>query len=139
MFRVAMRVPLTGPWALLVGTVCIGLATYLFLTSSALLTQGIATDATVVGIDSRWGTDRAIYALVLEYQDQAGVSQRERTDYSWRHRWTRIGERAQIRYHPQRPSEFAIDSWYGLWMMPATFLVLGIAGCVGFLLRPSGG
>ena len=137
MFRIGMRVPLTGPWALLIGVICIGVATYLFLASNSLLSHGVATEAKVVGVDSRWESDGRTHALVLEFTDQGGAWHRERTGYDRHHRWTRTGERVRIRYNPQRPAEFAIDSWYGLWMMPATFLVAGLIGCAGFLVGPS--
>lgn len=136
MFGVGMRIPLTGPLGLLIGMICLGVASYLFLTSSSLITDGVATEAKVVDTDSRLGSDRRTYALILEFTDRDGVSHRERTGYSWRHRWTRTGEQLPILYNPLRPSEFAIDGWYGLWMMPLTFLAFGVAGCAGFLLGP---
>jgi len=131
------RIALTGPWALVVGMVCLGIATYLFLTSSTLLADGIATEATVVSVDSRRGSGARSYALTLEYTDQNGVSHRERTSYSQLHRWTRYGETVAIRYNPRNPAEFAIDSWYGLWMMPLGFAVVGVVACIGFLVGPS--
>jgi hypothetical protein len=130
------RVALTGPWALAVGMVCLGIATYLFLTSSALLTDGIATEAKVVGVDSRPGSGARSYALTLAYTDQDGTSHRERTGYSQFHRWTRYGARGgPLQSAP--PSEFSIDSWYGLWMMPLSFAAVGIAACIGFLVGPT--
>ena len=131
------RIPLTGPFALVVGMICIGVAVYLFMTSSSLLNDGVVTQAEVVGVDSRRSDGGRSYALTLEFQDQNGVIHRERTGYRKRHRWTRTGEQVQIRYNPRRPSEFVFDTWFGLWMMPIGFLVVGIAGCAGFLVGPS--
>ncbi|MEM7024362.1 MAG: DUF3592 domain-containing protein [Pseudomonadota bacterium] len=132
------RIALTGPWALAVGMICVGIATYMFMTSSALLTNGIATEAEVVDVDTHYHSGKRTVALTLAYTDETGVTHRERTGYSTRHRWTRRGEQIEIRYNPRLPSEFAIDSWYGLWMMPVGFAVVGIAACIGFLVGPRG-
>jgi hypothetical protein len=48
-----VRIPLRGPWALAVGAICIGIAVYQGLVSSTLAARGIATEATVVDVDSR--------------------------------------------------------------------------------------
>jgi hypothetical protein len=117
--------------------VCLGIALYMFLTSSTLLTKGIVTEATVVSVDSRPGSGSRSYALTLEFTDQNGVSHRERTGYSKLHRWTRYGEHVAIRYNPRRPAEFSIDSWYGLWMMLLGFEAVGITACIGFLVGPT--
>lgn len=133
------RVRLRGPFALLVGVVCLGIAFYQYLTSNALAEHGIVTQARVVAIDERSrrrssGGYRREYALTLEFRDQAGERQRERTSYERRHGSYRRGEQVQIRYNPRRPQEFAIDTFAGLWAMPLTFGAIGVIACGGFLM-----
>ena len=138
--RFGKRIPLRGPWALVIGVICIGVAVYQYLTSSALAAHGIETRAVVVDVDSRRQSSssfgRRTYALTLEFEDRAGTSHRERTSYSKSHRSRRVGERVAILYNPNDPSEFALNSWYDLWAMPALFLAAGVIGCGAFLFGP---
>lgn len=142
-FGKSKRIPLRGPWALVIGVICIGVAVYQYLTSSALAAHGIETRAVVVDVDSRRQSSgssssigRRTYALTLEFEDRAGTSHRERTGYSKSHRSRRVGERVAILYNPNDPSEFALNSWYDLWAMPALFLAAGVIGCGAFLFGP---
>ena len=135
------RIPLRGPWALVIGVICIGVAVYQYLTSSALAAHGVQTRAVVVDVDSKRQSSgssfgRRTYALTLEFDDRAGTRHRERTSYSKSHRSKRVGERVAILYNPADPSEFSLNSWYDLWAIPALFLAAGVVGCGAFLRGP---
>jgi hypothetical protein len=134
-----IRIPLSGPWALVAGAICIGIAVYQGLVSSSLAAHGIATVAAVVDIDSRlrrksW-SGRS-YQLTLEFADRRGMAYRAATAYSTDYRGHRVGDLLAIRYNPNDPSEFAIDSWYELWAWPLVMAGLGAVGCGLFLRGP---
>jgi hypothetical protein len=136
------RIPLTGPWALGLGVVLIGVAVYQFLTSSALATRGVEAVATVVDVDSRLrrssnGYRKRTYRLTLEFEDQRGATRRERTGYGRSYGGHRVGDRVEVVYNPANPSEFALDSWHDLWAMPAGLAVVGAIACSGFLFGPA--
>lgn len=136
------RIPLTGPWALALGVVLLGIATYQFLMSSALATRGVAAVATVVDVDSRLrrssnGHRKRTYRLTLEFGDQRGATHRERTGYGRSYSSHRVGDRVEVVYNPANPSEFALDSWLDLWAMPAGLAVVGAIACSGFLFGPA--
>ena len=100
--RSGKRIPLSGPWALVIGVICIGVAVYQYLTSSALAAHGIQASAVVVDVDSKRQSSsssfgRRTYALTLEFDDRAGTRHRERTSYSKSHRNKRVGERFLLR------------------------------------------
>lgn len=138
MRRHRVRIPLRGPWALLVGVVCLGVAMYQYLTSSALAEDGVATLATVVEVDERSkrrsnGGRRWTYALTLEFEGPRGAIVRERTGYSSSYRGHRAGDEVEILYNPADPSEFALNSWRDLWMMPLVLAGIGAVACGRFL------
>lgn len=142
MHRHRVRIPLRGPWALLVGMICLGVATYQFLTNSALAQDGVATEALVVAVDSRLGRSsgghrKRTYALTLEFEDQQGKQHRERTSYGQSYGGWRRGERVPIVYNPRDPSEFALDDWFDVWAMPLGFAVVGAIACGAFLVSPA--
>lgn len=132
----ARRIPLTGPWALLVGVACIGIATYQFLTSHTLLEDGIATRGQVVDVDRRYRKGADAFALTVEFVDQEGDSHRERTGYSTSLYGWRVGDPVAIRYNPRDPSEFVVDTWSELWGAPLIFLAIGAVACAAFLCGP---
>ena len=136
------RIPLTGPWALALGVVLIGVAVYQFLTSNALATRGVEVVATVVDVDSRLrrnsnGYRKRTYRLTLEFEDQRGATRRERTGYGRSYGSHRVGDRVDVVYNPADPSDFALDSWYDLWAMPFGLAVVGAIACGGFLFGPA--
>ena len=133
------RIRLRGPWALAAGVVCLGIGFYQFLVSSDLRAHGLTTEAKVVQVDSRRmrKSFRGYkYALTLEYRDRTGTKHRERTGYAERHGRYQRGETVEIRYNPNRPSEFALDTFYGLWMGPIGFGAVGVLACGAFLFGP---
>ena len=79
---------------------------------------------------------RTKYALTVESRDQAGVEQRARTGYREAYGRYRRGEKVDIRYNPGRPSEFAVDSFGGLWFGPFAWCGIGALACVAFLCGP---
>lgn len=131
------KIPLRGPWALLVGVVFLGIGFYQLLTSSDLLRHGLVAEATVVERASRSRKMRTKYALTVQFRDRAGVEHRERTGYRGAYGRYRRGERVAIRYNPARPSEFAIDSFNGLWFGPFALLGIGALACLAFVAAPS--
>jgi hypothetical protein len=130
-----IRIPLRGPWALAAGAICIGIAVYQGLVSSTLAAHGIATEATVVDVDSRLRRNSygRTYRLTLAFEDRSGSAWRERTGYSSMHDGHGVGDRVAILYNPNDPREFALDSWYDLWAWPVGFAALGVVGCGLFL------
>lgn len=131
------RIPLRGPWALVVGVVCLGIAFYQFLTSSALAEHGIRADATVVGVSSKYKRRSGrTYALTVAYRDQSGDEQRGRTSYQSGYGRYDRGDPVQIRYNPNRPDEFRVDSFRGLWLAPLVFGAVGLLACGAFLFAP---
>lgn len=133
------RIPLRGPWALLIGVVFLGIGFYQFLTSGALVERGIVTEATVVDRDSRHRKMRTRYALTVEYRDLVGVKHRGRTEYRGSYGRYSRGEKVDVRYNPDRPSEFALDTFQGLWFGPITFCGIGLLACAAFLFAPQRG
>lgn len=135
------RVRLRGPWALAVGVVCLGIGFYQFLVSRDLQAHGLIAQARVVDVDSRrvrksGGFRGREYALTLEYTDRAGARHRERTGYRKSYSRHARGDRVEIRYNPNRPTEFAVDTFQGLWLGPIGFGAIGILACGAFLYGP---
>lgn len=135
------RILLRGPWALAVGLVCLSIGFYQFLVSRDLQSYGLTAQARVVDVDSRLvrnsGSFRGReYVLTLEYTDRDGALHRERTDYRKSYSGHARGGRVGIRYNPNRPTEFALDTFWGLWMRPIVFGAIGILACGAFLFGP---
>lgn len=131
------KIPLRGPWALLAGVLFLGIGFYQLLTSSDLLERGVLVEATVVDVDSRRRKMRTKYALTLRFEDLGGLERRGRTGYREAYGEYRKGERVAIRYNPERPSEFAIDGFMGLWLGPIVFSGIGLLACMAFLFGPA--
>jgi hypothetical protein len=131
------RIPLRGPWALVVGVVFLGVAFYQYLTSNALAEHGVTTDATVISVSSKYRKRGGrTYALTLDYRDAAGDRHRERTGYDSAYRRYDRGDAVPIRYNPGRPEEFRIDSFRGMWLWPIVFGGFGLVACGAFLFGP---
>jgi len=123
--RLSATVLLVGGLALVLGGV------WLVIGNAGFLRHGARAPGTVIDIVGERGVRGTMYYPVVRYQPRrsgASVTFKAKPGLTWASPFD-VGERVTVAYDEGDPQDAKIVSFWTLWLMPASLVLLG-AGCL---------
>jgi hypothetical protein len=103
----------------------IGLGAFFLLRTIAFLRGAVATQGTVVDMESHSGEHGPTYTPVVEYLRPDGQPQRFTEEGSSSHPGVQVDDTVPVKFDPERPEKARINRPFRLWGAPVFFFLLG--------------
>lgn len=113
------------------GLVALGL--FFLLRTVAFVRGAVATEGTVVDMETYRGERGPTYAPVVEYVRPDGRPQKFTEDGWSSHPGVKVGDTVPVKFDPERPEQARINRPFRIWGLPVFFFLLGAVFLVASL------